>query len=316
MVYNQRFVISVLVNGKVQKEFNDGTVELPFGSEYVIRLRNKHKDRRAVCKLYVDGEERSNDGYVIPPRSYVDIRNDSYHQSFKLVASDSVEAQDEGKDKDNTERNNGVIEGRFYLETEPPVQEHHHHHHHHPITTPWPRPWHRPFPDYRYYGSSSAGYSSGKITCKSKGGPSGQSVSSGADYETKTCSMPPTASADAGSETLSLNEAAPAMPILDPESFAPPIAKSGVRRVRKRETEAGVTVDAGFKGQTYRAVSIDLEDEFVLVKLLLRGFAGNVMEAVAEEVASGTKRSGHYCPNCGKKAKKKANFCGQCGHQF
>ncbi len=283
MVYNQRFVISVLVNGKVQKEFNDGTVELPFGSEYVIRLRNKHKDRRAVCKLFVDGEERSNNGYVIPPRSYVDIENDSYRHSFKLVASDSVEAQDEGKDKDNTERSNGVIEGRFYLEkARPVVEELHHHHYPKPIPTPWPitpYPWNGPY---------------GKTLSK---GPGGQSVG-GLDASFKTCSASPSPEALGFMGNVSEGQ----------------VAKRSAKRSRKKETEAGVTVDAGFKGQTYRSVHVDMEDEFVPVKMLLRGYEGNVMEA-AEVVASSTKR-GNYCSNCGKKYKKRDNFCNQCGYKF
>ncbi len=315
MVYNQRFVISVLVNGEVQKEFNDGTVELPFGGEYVIRLRNKHKNRRAVCKLFVDGEERSNNGYVIPPRSHVDIHNDSYRQSFKLVASDSVEAQDEGKDKDNTERNNGVIEGQFYLEKEQPVVKeiHHHHDHYYPAPKPRPYPWHHP---WRYYGSTG-GYAQPKGTGEYSGslGADGLKMSDATgDVRSASASSPDDASlkdvqCSASSETLGF---------AGNVSESASIAKSGLRREvkrsRKRETEAGVTVDAGFKGQTYMAVSIDLEDEFVPVKLLLRGYEGNVMEA-AEVVASSTKR-GRYCSNCGKKYKKKDNFCNQCGHKF
>ena len=283
MAYSQRFVISLLVNGRVQKEFNDGTVELPFGSEYTLRLRNKHKDRRAVCKLFIDGDERSKNGYVIQPNSYVDIRNDSYGQGFMLVHPESVEAQDEGKDRRNTERLNGVIEGRFYLEKEVPVKEVHHHHHHHPRPRPWP--WRAP-----YYLDSNA--------VEAKGGPSGQSASA-------TFGL----SADAGSVECSAESAQ--------HTNSSRSRKHKLMKSANLETVAGVTVDAGDKGQRFRAVDIDLEGDFVTVKLLVKGIVGTEATEVAEIVDSSQTKSGSYCPNCGAKRKpRRANFCGNCGHKY
>jgi len=289
-MYNQRFVISLLVNGQVQKEFNDGVVELPFDTEFTLRLRNKHKDRRSVCKLFIDGDERSKNGYVIPANSYVDIRNDSYGKGFLFVHPESVEAQDEGKDRRNTERLNGVIEGRFYLEKEREMKEvHHHHHYPHPFPTWTP-----------YYAQSNEMLS--LSDAKKSGGICGQS---------------------AGGQHVNSTKASMAQPpVSDAEDCSFGFAESSRQhRIKRssanRETIAGVTVDAGDKGQRYRAIDIDLEADFVPVKLFLKGILGTETSEVAEVVDSGKAVSGSHCTNCGANRKpRRAKFCGNCGHKF
>lgn len=119
MVYNSQFVLCVLVNGHVQKELRNGTVKLPFGCEYGIRLRNKHNDRRAVVKIFVDGENVSGNGYIIPANDAIDIeRHNDRDRAFKFVDLDSPEAVDAGKNGPNYDKEKGVIEARFYLERE------------------------------------------------------------------------------------------------------------------------------------------------------------------------------------------------------
>jgi len=172
MVYNQRFVVSVLVNGEILKENPDGSVSIPFGAEYALKFRNKHRDRRAVVKLFIDGEEQSKGGYVIPPNDSKIIERNSYvARKFRFVAQDSTASQDMGKDQTNSEGFNGVVEARFYLEKEQPkVQEVHHHHHHHPRPVRNPRPW-MPQPIYPYYDMKGG-----------VGGSDAVSASDGVDY--------------------------------------------------------------------------------------------------------------------------------------
>ena len=55
MVYSNKFVMCVLVNGKPVEELANGEVQIPFNTEYVLRFRNKN-DRRAVVKFWIDGE--------------------------------------------------------------------------------------------------------------------------------------------------------------------------------------------------------------------------------------------------------------------
>lgn len=144
MVYKDKFVMCVIVNGQVQPERADRSVPVPFGTEYTLRFRNKHANRRAVVRFTIDGEDVSGGGYVIGPDSFIDIQRHSKRDAaFKLVPLDSPEAVDAGKNRnDNGEK--GVIEAKFYLERErvvyrqQPVRE----------RTPWPQ---KKYP-YEYIG--------------------------------------------------------------------------------------------------------------------------------------------------------------------
>lgn len=123
MVYSNKFIICILFKGKPQKELANGVVELPFGSEYAIRLRNKNS-RRAVAVIFVDGENVSGGGYVIKGNDYVDIeRHHDKDKAFKFVSLDSGEAADFGKNGPNEDKTKGTIEVKFYLEKELPVPQ-------------------------------------------------------------------------------------------------------------------------------------------------------------------------------------------------
>lgn len=116
MVYSNKFVMCVLVNNQIQKELNNGTVPIPFGVEYTLRFRNKNS-RRAVVKFYIDGEDVSGNGYIIPGNSHIDIkRYSNKDESFRFVPLDSQEAIDQGKNGPNLDKVKGLIEAKFYLE--------------------------------------------------------------------------------------------------------------------------------------------------------------------------------------------------------
>lgn len=118
MVYSNKFVVCVLVNGVVQNELANGEVHIPCGSEYVLRFRNKH-NRRAVVKFTIDNENVSGNGYIIPANDYVDImRHADKDAAFKLVDLNSPEAVDAGKNGPNFDKSKGLIEANFYLEKE------------------------------------------------------------------------------------------------------------------------------------------------------------------------------------------------------
>lgn len=125
MTYSNRFVMCVLVDGQPQaelatNEFANNIVELPFNTEYSLRFRNKN-NRRAVVMLFVDGENVSGSGYVIPANDYIDIHQHfGKGTAFKFVSLDSAEAVDAGKNGPNPNNAKGLIEARFYLEKEKP----------------------------------------------------------------------------------------------------------------------------------------------------------------------------------------------------
>lgn len=124
MVYSNKFVMCVLVNGTPQSELANGTVLLPFNTEYVLRFRNKN-NRRAVVKIAIDGENVSENGFIVPANDFVDIKRPANKDAaFKFVSLDSADAIDHGKNGPNPEKIKGTIEARFYLEKERRVSLH------------------------------------------------------------------------------------------------------------------------------------------------------------------------------------------------
>ena len=72
MMYRDSFIASVKVGGKILRETN-GTVSLPFGSEYGILLKNLNS-RRAMAKVTVDGQDAT-DGtkLILPANGSIDL---------------------------------------------------------------------------------------------------------------------------------------------------------------------------------------------------------------------------------------------------
>lgn len=115
-MYNQKFVATIVVNGHIVPETEDGVVFLDAGTEYKIRLRNRN-DRRAVATITIDGENVTEGGVVIQANGYVEIERSVLKASkFKFVALDSEDAQDFGKDQANRSGNMGFIAVEFRLE--------------------------------------------------------------------------------------------------------------------------------------------------------------------------------------------------------
>lgn len=121
MAYNNRFVVTIIKDRQILKELANGSVPIEFGSEYKIRLRNKH-NRRAVCKLYIDGENVSEGGFIIPANGFLDVeRPVNVAKKFKFVSLDSEEAYDFGKNGCNSDKIKGTIVAEFALEEEPKI---------------------------------------------------------------------------------------------------------------------------------------------------------------------------------------------------
>lgn len=240
MVYNNRFVLAVLVNGRPQKELANGTVKLPFGVEYVLRLRNKN-NRRALVKILIDGENVSGAGYIIPANSYIDIkRHSEVDKAFKFVALDSEEAIDYGKNGPNEDKLKGVIEAQFSLEKEKPqqpfIKEIHHHHYREKKTYPsWP------YPSYPTYWMSTTGH--------------------GVSYGS-TCTNNPEAnilnlSSDKQLEKLSSNNC---------------VSTQSFNSKPKEELFDGCTVEGNSTGQEFVSEYFVSDENWTSVKVFLQGY--------------------------------------------
>ncbi len=223
MVYSQKFVLSILVNGQPQKELGNGTVKIPFG-EYAVRMRNKNS-RRAVAQIYIDGENVSGAGYIIPANDAIDIKRWSeVDKAFKFVPLDSGEAVDFGKNGPNDDKIKGVVEVRFFLEKETPKIEHHYHHYHHNY--------------YDRYKRSPMPYIPNEPIWMAGGGT----------YNCDTTS----------SKSLRCNVNTPESAALS-MNFMPPV-------------NDGCTVQGSSTNQSFTSKHIDIENDYVSLKVFLQGF--------------------------------------------
>ena len=135
-MYRDQYALAVLVDGKVQKEDQDGTVILPFETEYELRLKNKSR-KKAVADIHIDGQLAAK-GIVIPENGTIDLErfvtsefNLHAGNKFKLVKSDDSRVSQPG------ESENGIVHVNFYPEKDKPVyletkviHEIHEHHRH------------------------------------------------------------------------------------------------------------------------------------------------------------------------------------------
>ncbi len=274
MAYSNRFVVNVLVNGQIQKELQSGQVGIPFGSEYALRFRNKH-NRRACVKFFIDGENVSGNGYIIPANDYVDIeRHHAIDRAFKFVELDSLEAQDAGKNGPNIDGSKGVVEARFYLEkknkwVQKPIEHHWHYY------NTWPTL------NNPYVPPAAPGYS-----CDQPEYSTWSNCSNDASGSTlRSCSA-----SDSIPEKITISDKIPSVILCS----VPPM-------------QDGVTVEGNSTGQCFSSAHINLEDNFTTIKIVLKGIAQEECRPIVPVP------QGSYCTNCGAKRDKKAKFCGQCG---
>lgn len=339
MPFASRFGLHVVVNGHVVKDLANGEVQVPFGTEYSVRLRNRHKERYAVVKLFIDGEEQSKGGFIIPPNSHRDIRNSSFSTKvFKFVDLDGQAALDAGKDQANPDKQMGVIEARFHLQREEPKVTHVHHHHTvptpYPVPVPTPYPWPRPWHPYRrdlthYYDSNTrVGAGGSSVTFGAVASHDAANYSSG---DIKTCGLE---SLGAVSDDMGMVGCADAMPA----NFAAPAGqhvnstKSALRGVRSREVRDGATVEGSNTGVNYGTQWVDIEDDYVPLKLFMRGYDTGVQaevpvpppgvamevpkfpDAVPSVPVPPAATDTCHCDQCGaKSARKSSKFCHVCG---
>lgn len=89
MMYNNKIVAAIKVNGKILREHGD-TVYVPFGSEYQIALKNLNSTR-ALIRITIDGEHQCPSGIVIDAGMSIDLarsiknRNLTEGNAFKFI---------------------------------------------------------------------------------------------------------------------------------------------------------------------------------------------------------------------------------------
>lgn len=283
----------VVVNGQVIADKN-GFAQIPFGTEYHLRFRNKN-NRRAVVKFFIDGEEVSGNGYIIPANDFIEIkRHNDKDRAFKFVDLDSAEATDAGKNGSNDDKTKGTIEARFYLEKEysqlvkkpmiPWVVGDG------PSAHPWKKTGPYPYPTSPYWMKSDDCQDREEQPLVHYSASVGPQDSLKSDDTKKTVGL------------CSFNST------IDSTVHD---ANRNVTRSISRQIKDGCTVEGYTTGQSFGTAYISLEDDYCVCRLHLQGYA------VEEKVFTHEPQESKYCENCGaKKGKKTAKFCSNCGTKF
>lgn len=315
MVYSNKFVMCVLLNGVPVQEAANGQVALPFGAEFGLRFRNKH-NRRAMVKIYIDGENVSGGGYIVNANDYGDIiRHHDFDRAFKFVALDSPDAVEHGKNGPNPDKVKGTIEARFWLEKERPVYrptvvEHHHHYYKKEKQDP-PKPW-NPYPwsPQPIWTNTDMGKSGTTYRGMSGGGAQSGIHTSSMGFNENEMESAPRATWNANPDISSLG-------IPDKiECSAAPASFAFVAPASPPVLQEGCTVEGGSTGQSFRTVSFEAEADYVSLKVFLVGYVSDKPLPTATLEQPTTEETKH-CTNCGaKKAKKKAKFCHNCGTKY
>lgn len=123
MAYLNNYVVSIIHKGKPQREFgSDGerTVELPFNSEYSIRVKNS-TNTRALVEVSIDGMSifSGSKTLILEPRRTVDLERfvDDLREGAKFKFVSKLMAEGSGH-SDPTSSDFGIVTVNFIPELE------------------------------------------------------------------------------------------------------------------------------------------------------------------------------------------------------
>lgn len=274
-MYRKNLVVAVKVNGQVLRESSD-RVELPFGSEYSILLKNLDTVR-VQAKISIDGQEASG-WLVINPNSSMEVerfvKDLDRGNRFKFIErTDKIESHRGVKAED------GLIRVEFKREKvyeAPKVTEHHTYHHYdyydyypwYPYKL-WRSPYWPVYPPITYNSTSGAsGLTGNSVQCNS------------ASFQGQDSSI-------------------------QPQSFKMMRSSANLQSITN---DAGITVPGSVSEQKFVSVSDFATEQSEVIVLHLVGKVGATQVKVAKTVR--TKLS---CETCGKKNKSNVKFCAECG---
>jgi hypothetical protein len=277
MMYSEKFVACIKVNGQVLRESN-GTVTIPFGSEYTILLKNLNSVRSQV-KIDIDGDNVTDGWLILDANMSIDlersIRNGNLQRGnrFKFIERTSEIEEHRGIKEDD-----GLIRVEYKMEK---VYEARKHYYDEYIPVPKPYdPWH-PYP-WRDRRRWLSGERRSIYPTRSRGlGSSGGIISP----QSSTTQSYSNASFTDSSECL-----------VEPTSGG-----SGLNDV-------GITVAGSESNQQFHYVSgFETEASSVIV-LKLRGQIKG--KKIAKPLTVKTKVE---CTSCGLTSSKGEQFCSRCG---
>lgn len=287
MVFKKNLVVCLKVGGKVLRESSD-RVELPFGSEYSILVKNLNSVR-AEFRISIDGKDTS-DGqwFVVEPNRSVNIerflKNGNLAQGnrFKFIERTSQVEKARG-----IEAEDGLVRVEYRFEKKLPqitTTETHHYHYDH-----WGYSW--PYWNYRYnyqYNTPiwTLTNTSGAIQSQANNSTAYNCSTSGANHSSspvRTMNMMKSSGSE-GSTTM---------------DWAP----------QNVQNEEGITVPGSISNQQFQNVSgFETESQTEVIVLKLIGRHGKVEVTQPKTVDVKNK-----CSICAKTNKANSKFCSECG---
>lgn len=278
MTYKRNFVVALKVNGKVLRETGE-QVELPFGSEYSVLLKNMNSVR-AQAQISIDGTS-AGPWYVLGPNESVEIErfnttgNQDRGNRFKFI--ERTEAVEEGR---GVKLEDGLVRVEFAKEKVfelPKVTEHHTYHHHHDYWWPY-RPYVPPVYPKPYWPYN--------------------------DHIT-WCSTDSQSSSFQGGQLLAMNNVQSRGLSGSSGSLGAPIHQ---QNLMKMTNDAGITVAGSESDQKFVNVSGFLTEKSEVLVLKLVGYHGKLKVQKPRTVDQKPR-----CTTCKKVNKSSAKFCSQCG---
>lgn len=273
MTYKKNFVVAVKVNGKILRESND-RVELPFGSEYSILLKNLDSVRMQA-RIFIDGEDASG-WLVLQPSSSVDVerfvKEMDRGNRFKFIELTERIEKHRGIKADD-----GLIRVEFRREKlyeSPKVVEQHNYHYYYSDGR---------FPYYWY--PNHSGYPTLGIQNSSQG------------LLDKSVNVLRSNSMSASCSVAALSQGH---------------ASAGVSDIAKYTTQpeqsVGITVAGSLSNQKFISVNGFETERFEVIVLHLVGKKHGACVQAAKTVHTMLQ-----CDTCGKTSKSSAKFCKECG---
>lgn len=272
MTYKKNFVAAIRVGGKVLRESSD-RVELPFGSEYSILLKNLDSVR-AQARISIDGKDATG-WLIIQPGSDIEVErfveNLDKGNRFKFIEMTEQIEQHRG-----IKAEDGLVRVEFKREKvyeQPKVVEHHSYHHHYPS---WPM---YPYSGPIYYGGSNSNLANSNVSLAQS------SLTRSANLAT---GMRSGAGAGAAVVVAAMNMSAPV-------------------------NDSGITVPGSLSSQKFIAVSgFETERSEVIVLHLVGKKAGACVQVAktvqvkleCETCGKKNKSNAKFCNECGTSLEK------------
>ncbi len=287
-MHKKGLVACIKVGGRILREQSE-RVYLPFGSEYSVYLKNL-EHRRVCAKIFIDGANVSDGGFIINGSSSMDIerfvRNGNLQSGncFKFIERTEAIEKHRG-----VEAEDGLVRIEYQFEKEPPKIEYQKtvHIHDHVYRYPyWPYyPYEHQYITWACNSSFSNAQGDSTIGCGATGMRSGTGASA---VQNTQRSVQNTQSSEGPGAVMAM---------------ACSMTPSDI------PNEAGITVPGSESNQQFQHVyGFDPESETNVMVLHLIGEVGS--KPVSEPITVEKKST---CTYCGKTNKTPSKYCSQCG---